>query len=83
MFLMKSDREDDRTLSTDGIYRHPGDLRLLTLKNSDNKSVAGICNWMIWPVVEASACSLQNGFTKGRVFSTMLLTLTMLEDVMP
>ena len=47
VFLMKSDREDDRTLSTDGIYRHPGDLRPLVLKNYDKESVAGICNWMI------------------------------------
>ena len=45
-----------------------GDLRLLALRNCDNKCGAGVCNWMAKPVLEASACSLQNVFTKSRIF---------------
>ena len=46
--LQKSDRDDGRSLSADGIYRRPGDLCPLALiKNCDNKCVAGICNWIV------------------------------------
>ena len=75
VFLQKNDKDDDKSLSAEGIYRHPGDLRPLTLKNADNKCVAGICNWIIKPVVETAACSLQNGFTKGRIFLNNVIDL--------
>ena len=66
VFLSKADKDDDKDLSSEGVYRSPLDLRPLTLKNSENKVVAGVINWIIKPVVERAACSIQNGFVGGR-----------------
>ena len=54
-FLSKSDKEDDRELSKEGALRSPLDLRPPTLKNSDNKIVAGFLNWISKPVMENAA----------------------------
>ena len=75
VFLQKSDRDYDRSLSAEDIYGHPGNLRPLTLKNCDNQCVARICNWIVKPVVETSARSLQNGFTKGTIFLNNVVEL--------
>jgi len=75
VFLAKGDKADDLTLSHEGIYRGPTDLRPLTLKNADNKIVAGITNWIIKPVVEEAACKVQNGFTRGRQFLNNVVDL--------
>jgi len=75
VFLAKGDKADDLSLSLEGIYRGPTDLRPLTLKNADNKIVAGITNWIIKPVVEEAACKVQNGFTKGRQFLNNVVDL--------
>ena len=53
--------EGDRRL-----LRKPKDLRPLTLKNADNKAVAGITNYAILPTVQVSASQLQRGFVPGR-----------------
>ena len=66
VFSSKADKDDDLELSNEGVYRSPLDLRPLTLKNSENKVVVGVINWIIKPVVEKAACSLQNGFVGGR-----------------
>ena len=66
VFLSKADKDDDKDLSSEGVYRSPLDLRPLTLKNSENKVVAGVINWIIKLVVERAACSIQNGFVGGR-----------------
>jgi len=50
----------------EAFYADPLETRPLTLKNTDNKGVAGVINWIVHPVVKRSACSLQNGFIKGR-----------------
>jgi len=44
----------------------PLELRPLTLKNGDNKAIAGITNWAITPVVKTFASKIQRGFVKGR-----------------
>ena len=64
-FLCKADRDDDLELSNEEVYRSPLDLRPLTLTNSQNKVVAGVITWIIKPVVEKAACSLQNGLAGG------------------
>ena len=66
VFLSKADREDDSALSSAGIYRTPTDLRPLTLKNTENKIVAGVCNTIIKPVVEKAAEVSQRGFVANR-----------------
>ena len=66
VFLSKADKDDDLERGNEGVYRSPLDLRPLTLKNSENKVVAGVTNWIINPVVEKTACSSQNGFAAGR-----------------
>ena len=38
----------------------------LTLKNADNKIIAGLINWCISPVVKACAISMQRGFVGDR-----------------
>ena len=50
----------------DAIFCHPLELRPLTLKNTDNKIIAGILNWCVHPIVPKTACSLQRGFVAGR-----------------
>ena len=55
VFLSKGDKEDDRHLSKDGVYRAPLDLRPLTLKSSDSKVAAGCINWIIAFVVLVEA----------------------------
>ena len=75
VLLQKSDRDDDRYLSADGIYMHPGDLRPLTSKHCDNKCVAGIRNWIVTPVVRTFAFSFQNGFATGRIFLNCVVDL--------
>jgi hypothetical protein len=42
------------------------DLRPLTLKNSDNKIVAGVVNHAITPVIKHHALKIQRGFVNGR-----------------
>jgi len=44
----------------------PLELRPLTLKNGDNKAVAGVINWAITPAVKAFASKIQRGFVKDR-----------------
>ena len=65
-FASNTDKDDDHLLSGEGIFRCPGDLRPLTLKNADNKMVAGITYWIIKPVVEKSASISQRGFVGDR-----------------
>ena len=50
----------------EAIFCHPSELRPLTLKNTDNKIIAGILNWCIHPIIVKTACSLQRGFVAGR-----------------
>ena len=50
---------------TEAIFAHPLELRPQTLKNSANKVIAGILNWVIHPAVKATACKLQNRFVQG------------------
>jgi hypothetical protein len=66
VFASKNDKEDDHLLSGEGVFRSPGDLRPLTLKNADNKMIAGITNWIIKPVVEQAASISQRGFVGDR-----------------
>jgi len=47
-------------------YARPLELRPLTLKNEDNKAVAGVLNWSVAPVIAKSASGIQNGFVNGR-----------------
>ena len=66
VFLSRADKENDKELRKEGVYRNPMDLRPPTLKNSGNKIVAGIIQWIIEPVVEGAACTPQIGFAGGR-----------------
>ena len=43
-FLPKGEKEDDKELSKDGIYRSALDLRPLTLTNADSKMAAGMAH---------------------------------------
>ena len=46
----------------------PEDLRPLTLKAADNKTVAGVVNACITPVIKDHALKIQGGFVSGRQF---------------
>ena len=48
------------------VCRSPSDTRPLSLKNSDNKLVAGINNHVAKPMLAASAVDIQRGFVPGR-----------------
>ena len=48
------------------MVRHVTAVRPLSLKNSDNKTVAGVYNHCAAPVVARCACQIQNGFVLGR-----------------
>ena len=47
-------------------YARPLELRPLTLKNEDNKAVAGVVNRSIVPVAAKHAAKIQRGFVKDR-----------------
>ena len=66
VFLIKGEEKDDNLQAPGVVYRHPNETRPLTIKNEDNKCVAGVINWAITPVVRSCSSKLQNGFVPGR-----------------
>ena len=64
VFAPKGSAEDDFIADPHAVFRRPEELRPLTLKNEDNKTVAGVTNWIITPVVAKSSSKLQNGFKR-------------------
>ena len=65
-FIPKSANNTSESAAAEVVYRHPSELRPLTLKNGDNKIIAGCASWCISTVISKSACKLQNGFIHGR-----------------
>jgi hypothetical protein len=59
----------------EAVFAHPMELRPLTLKNTANKIIAGVLNWIVHPVVRATACSIQRGFIQGRQLVQNVLDL--------
>ena len=51
------------------------ETRPITLKNTDNKILAGVVNNAIAPVVAASCSHVQSGFVKGRNFLNNVLAI--------
>jgi len=66
VFLPKGNVDNDSRQDKKVLYRHPTELRPLTLKVAENKIVAGVANNSINPVVCATASKLQRGFVNGR-----------------
>ena len=65
-FIPKSANNTTESNAAEVVYRHPSELRPLTLKNGDNKIIAGCANWSLSTVISKAACRLQNGFVCGR-----------------
>ena len=65
IFLPKGDASNDETISNAAL-RRPKDLRPLTLKNEDNKALAGILKCALLPTIILCASVLQRGFICGR-----------------
>ena len=64
MFAAKGTAPDDPI----EVIRAPGDTRPLGLKNTDNKTIAGVTNNAMKHPIAKSANKLQNGFVVGRTF---------------
>jgi hypothetical protein len=71
VFPPKGSSPDDAT----AVHREVKDTRPITLKNTDNKILAGVQNFALAPVVAEGACSTQRGFIKGRNFMQNLVDL--------
>ena len=65
-FIPKSSNNSGDESCGNIVFRHPSELRPLTLKNADDKVVAGCANWCLSPVIEKTASQLQRGFIHGR-----------------
>ena len=55
--------------------REPGDTRPLSLKNTDNKTIAGVYNHKLRVPIAKSANKCQNGFVFGRQFLSNVIQL--------
>ena len=66
VFIPKGEEKDDNMQAPGVVFRHPSETRPLTLKNVDNKIIAGLINWCISPVVKACAIFMQRGFVGDR-----------------
>ena len=67
-------------LDRKGVFRHPNELQPLSLKNADNKVVAGVGNWCIKPVVaDAAMRSQADLFIRGS-WCKLLPTLILFHD---
>ena len=55
VFLPKGEAENESRQNKQVLYRHPLELRPITLKVAENKIVAGVANYSINPVVCATA----------------------------
>jgi len=64
VFIPKAVAEVDQ--DEQAIIVRPLETRPLTLKNEDNKCVAGLVNWGISPTVRRCASKVQRGFVNGR-----------------
>ena len=71
VFVPKGTEQDDET----GIVRDPFDTRPLALKNSDNKAIGGVVNFLLKRTMARSACALQRGFIPGRQLLENVLNL--------
>ena len=71
LFAVKGDEVDD----AHEVCRTPGDTRPLSLKNSDNKIIAGVNNHLAKPMLAASAVDIQRGFVPGRIALANVLDL--------
>ncbi len=56
----------DEPADCDGVIRDPAGTRPLSLKNSDNKTLAGIANWCMKRGISDTIVSSQRGFVPGR-----------------
>ena len=66
VFMQKGSAADDFIPNARGVYRHPTELRPLSLKNADSKIVAGIANWCIKPATSAGTMLIQRGLVMNR-----------------
>ena len=66
-FLDKSGEAPEHAQAPGMIFRHPLDTRPLSLKQADNKLVAGVLNFCISPAIAHGAIDIQTGFIHGRI----------------
>ena len=66
-FLDKSGEAPVHAQAPGMIFRHPLETRPLSLKQADNKLVAGILNFCISPAIAKGAIDTQTGFIHGRI----------------
>jgi len=71
IFIPKKARPEDCTQVT----REPLDTSTLGCKNTDNKTIAGICNFQLRSSVAAGVSRLQRGFTYRRQFCENIVLL--------
>ena len=69
LFPRKASSSNTDAQSGQVVFCHPTELRPLTLKNGDNKIIAGCANRSISPVIAKAACHIQRGF----IFERQLL----------
>ena len=74
-FLDKSGEAPEHAQAPGMIFRHPLETRPLSLKQADNKLVAGVLNFCISPAIANGAIDIQTGFLQGRTLTQHLVEL--------
>ena len=60
LFPPKGAALDDGVAAKGAVFRHPSELRPLSLKNADNEITGGLANWQLSPAITDNASSLQS-----------------------
>ena len=68
-FIDKSGEAPEHAQAPGMISRHPLDTRPLSLKQADNKLVAGVLYFFISPAIANGAIDIQTGFIHGRILT--------------
>ena len=72
VFIPKGEEDEDTPTS---VVRRAVDTRPLTLKNSDNKLIAGAVNYTHKHVLTRGICRIQRGFVQGRQMLANIIDL--------